>query len=133
MWLLLWPQHLCFDWSHDVVPLISEWNDRSNVLTAAAVILFLLVCVLILIQLVVIMKHGVRRDSNVVSSGLCIGLVLLVVPFLPSCNLMFPVGFTVAERVMSVISVCGSCVTAFCAGIRRLWGSASWQLKRLHG
>lgn len=33
------------------------------------------------------------------------GLVLLVVPFLPSSNLFFPVGFVVAERVLYIPSM----------------------------
>ena len=40
---------------------------------------------------------------------LTLGLVLLVVPFLPACNLFFRVGFVVAERVL-YLSSAGYCL-----------------------
>lgn len=40
---------------------------------------------------------------------LTLGLVLLVVPFLPACNLFFRVGFVIAERVLYLSST-GYCL-----------------------
>ena len=40
---------------------------------------------------------------------LTLGLVLLLVPFLPACNLFFRVGFVVAERVL-YLSSAGYCL-----------------------
>ena len=51
-------------------------------------------------------RNASRRAAQQAADGarathvLCVGLALLVVPFLPSSNLFFPVGFTVAERIM---------------------------------
>lgn len=40
---------------------------------------------------------------------LTLGLVLLVVPFLPACNIFFRVGFVIAERVL-YLSSAGYCL-----------------------
>lgn len=45
----------------------------------------------------------------VAARTLTLGLVLLVVPFLPACNLFFRVGFVIAERVLYLSST-GYCL-----------------------
>uniref|UniRef100_A0A8C5CJ61 dolichyl-phosphate-mannose--protein mannosyltransferase n=1 Tax=Gadus morhua TaxID=8049 RepID=A0A8C5CJ61_GADMO len=87
-WLLLCPWWLCFDWSMGCVPLINSVTDWRIVW------LLLLWCVLI----------GLISQESPVCATLTLGLVLLLVPFLPACNLFFRVGFVVAERVLYLSS-----------------------------
>ncbi|KAK0133747.1 Transmembrane and TPR repeat-containing protein 4 [Merluccius polli] len=97
-WLLLCPWWLCFDWSMGCVPLINSATDWRIVW------LLLLWCVLIgLISQALCSPDSQRRRT------LTLGLVLLVVPFLPACNLFFRVGFVVAERVL-YLSSAGYCL-----------------------
>lgn len=56
-----------------------------------------------------------RSDSNMDRSTdwkvdiLIMGLALLIIPFLPACNLFFYVGFVVAERILYIPSL-GFCL-----------------------
>lgn len=97
-WLLLCPWWLCFDWSMGCVPLIKSATDWRTAW------LLLLWCVLIgLISQALCSQDSQRRRT------LTLGLVLLVVPFLPACNIFFRVGFVVAERVL-YLSSAGYCL-----------------------
>uniref|UniRef100_A0A3B3XSJ6 dolichyl-phosphate-mannose--protein mannosyltransferase n=1 Tax=Poecilia mexicana TaxID=48701 RepID=A0A3B3XSJ6_9TELE len=97
-WLLLCPWWLCFDWSMGCVPLIKSATDWR------VVWLLLLWCVLIgLVSQALCSPDSQRRRT------LTFGLVLLVVPFLPACNIFFRVGFVVAERVL-YLSSAGYCL-----------------------
>ncbi|XP_010783056.1 protein O-mannosyl-transferase TMTC4 [Notothenia coriiceps] len=97
-WLLLCPWWLCFDWSMGCVPLIKSATDWRMVW------LLLLWCILIgLISQALCSQDSQRRRT------LTLGLVLLVVPFLPACNIFFRVGFVVAERVL-YLSSAGYCL-----------------------
>uniref|UniRef100_A0A3Q2UAV0 dolichyl-phosphate-mannose--protein mannosyltransferase n=1 Tax=Fundulus heteroclitus TaxID=8078 RepID=A0A3Q2UAV0_FUNHE len=97
-WLLLCPWWLCFDWSMGCVPLIKSATDWR------VMWLLLLWCVLIgLINQALCSPDSQRRRT------LTLGLVLLVVPFLPACNIFFRVGFVVAERVL-YLSSAGYCL-----------------------
>ena len=57
-------------------------------------------------------------SSLATARSLTFGLLLLVVPFLPACNLLFHVGFVVAERVLYIPSM-GFCVLV-AQGVRAL-------------
>lgn len=48
-------------------------------------------------------------SSSAPARTLTLGLVLLVVPFLPACNIFFRVGFVIAERVL-YLSSAGYCL-----------------------
>uniref|UniRef100_A0A3Q2EJY5 dolichyl-phosphate-mannose--protein mannosyltransferase n=1 Tax=Cyprinodon variegatus TaxID=28743 RepID=A0A3Q2EJY5_CYPVA len=97
-WLLLCPWWLCFDWSMGCVPLIKSATDWR------VVWLLLLWSVLIgLINQALCSPDSQRRRT------LTLGLVLLVVPFLPACNIFFRVGFVIAERVL-YLSSAGYCL-----------------------
>uniref|UniRef100_A0A3B4ZNR6 dolichyl-phosphate-mannose--protein mannosyltransferase n=1 Tax=Stegastes partitus TaxID=144197 RepID=A0A3B4ZNR6_9TELE len=97
-WLLLCPWWLCFDWSMGCVPLIKSATDWRMVW------LLLLWCILIgLISQALCSQDSQRRRT------LTLGLVLLVVPFLPACNIFFRVGFVIAERVL-YLSSAGYCL-----------------------
>ncbi|MEQ2244888.1 Protein O-mannosyl-transferase tmtc4, partial [Ilyodon furcidens] len=97
-WLLLCPWWLCFDWSMGCVPLIKSATDWR------VVWLLLLWCVLIGLISQALCSPDIQRRRT-----LTLGLVLLVVPFLPACNIFFRVGFVVAERVL-YLSSAGYCL-----------------------
>ncbi|KAF7656930.1 hypothetical protein LDENG_00034290 [Lucifuga dentata] len=104
-WLLLCPWWLCFDWSMGCVPLIKSATDWRMVW------LLLLWCVLIgLINQALCSQDSQRRRT------LTLGLVLLVVPFLPACNVFFRVGFVIAERVLYLSSAGYCLLLAFSLG-----------------
>lgn len=89
-WLLALPEALCCDWTMGTVALLKSWRDPRNLATLALIICLLVSTI-----------HALRKRSTALSMG----LVLLVVPFLPSSNLFFPVGFVVAERVLYIPSM----------------------------
>uniref|UniRef100_A0A8D3CZP8 dolichyl-phosphate-mannose--protein mannosyltransferase n=1 Tax=Scophthalmus maximus TaxID=52904 RepID=A0A8D3CZP8_SCOMX len=97
-WLLLCPWWLCFDWSMGCVPLIKAATDWRTAW------LLLLWCVLIGLTSQALCSQDSQRRRT-----LTLGLVLLVVPFLPACNIFFRVGFVVAERVL-YLSSAGYCL-----------------------
>ncbi|XP_077392865.1 protein O-mannosyl-transferase TMTC4 isoform X1 [Festucalex cinctus] len=102
-WLLLCPWWLCFDWSMGCVPLIRSTTDWRVVWP------LLLWCVLIgLVGQALCSPDGQQRRT------LSLALVLLVVPFLPACNIFFRVGFVIAERVLYLPSS-GYCLLLACA------------------
>ena len=93
-WILLAPDWLCFDWAfHCIRPI----QDFSDVRIAFAVLLFALILSVSLVSVR-------RNDSNVL-----IFLALMIVPFLPASNLVFTVGFVIAERnlYLSVLGFAG--------------------------
>lgn len=83
-WLLVCPEWLCFDWSLGCVPTITYPGDLRLLGSLSLWILILL--------LVYNSLYYYRSKS------LMVALVLLVLPFVPSTNLFFTVGFVVAER-----------------------------------
>ncbi|XP_055360762.1 protein O-mannosyl-transferase TMTC4 isoform X2 [Betta splendens] len=97
-WLLLCPWWLCFDWSMGCVPLIRSPADWRMVW------LLLMWCILIgLVGQALCSQDSQRRRT------LTLGLVLLLVPFLPASNMFFRVGFVIAERVL-YLSSAGYCL-----------------------
>ncbi|XP_034142797.1 protein O-mannosyl-transferase TMTC4 isoform X2 [Esox lucius] len=116
-WLLLCPWWLCFDWSMGCVPLIKSAFDWRM-----PWLLLLWSFLIGLINQAICSQDSQRRrtGSPVRSRSQCslwrqlvrtltLGLVLLVVPFLPACNIFFRVGFVVAERVL-YLSSAGYCM-----------------------
>eukprot|EP00940_MAST-03C_sp_MAST-3C-sp2_P003152 g3152.t1 len=95
--LLLWPNDLSVDWSAGSVDLVtSPWDLR----------LLLPVGLYAGLTALLVYTVFVSRDTYVGAA-----LALLVVPFLPASNLLFPVGFVLAERVLYTPSV-GFCMLA---------------------
>ena len=122
-WLLLSPAHLLHDYRNQAIPLVTSMWDPRNLCT-----LVTLATLLLLSRLTLIHHHNLRtrsectevkvhknrsgssRDGDAIShSVLLIGLMLSVIPFLPASNLLFPVGFVVAERVLYLPSM-GFCL-----------------------
>lgn len=91
-WLLLNPSNLCCDWTMGTVPLVTSVTDPRHLST----ITFTLV-------LAGLIHRILKRDRC--QKELPVILALTVIPFLPASNLLFPVGFVVAERVLYLPSM----------------------------
>lgn len=105
--LLVNPWWLCFDWSMGCIPVIESVSDLRIL---AVVALWLVLGGLVFVAL----KGSVERDQRCLSMG----LALIVVPFLPATNLLFRVGFVIAERVL-YLSTAGYCIVIV-LGVQRL-------------
>ncbi|XP_061706674.1 protein O-mannosyl-transferase TMTC1-like [Cydia pomonella] len=107
-WLLLCPWTLSHDWQMGSVPLVTSGWDPRNLLTVAALI------VLIALSYKCWIDLELQRHPPA-----AVGLMLLVIPYLPASNLLVTVGFVVAERVLYLPSVGSVILTAY--GIQLLW------------
>lgn len=97
-WLLLWPRPLCPDYSGPAVPLVHDpWRDTRAWAAAAT-------AMVALGGLAAAAFAAVLRGRRVALYA----ALLATLPFLPASNLLFPVGFVVAERVMYLPSA-GAC------------------------
>ncbi len=108
--LLFWPfQPLCHDWSLDSVPLVKTFSDSRNV-ASAFLLLFLIEKISYAFGLVIFSSHSfVKQLGGTLRTVIPIATASLLVPFIPASNLLFWVGFVIAERVMYLPSI-GSCV-----------------------
>ncbi|XP_069103481.1 protein O-mannosyl-transferase TMTC4-like isoform X1 [Argopecten irradians] len=106
-YLLVNPWWLCFDWSMGCIPVIQSLADPR---VLAVIVFWLVLGGLLFTALNGAMDHEKRCLS--------MGLALIVVPFLPATNLLFRVGFVIAERVL-YLSTAGYCVVIV-LGIQRL-------------
>lgn len=95
--LLVFPQYLCYDYSMDAIPIVRDFSDCRLLLPLTAYLGF-----------VAAVTTFVRLPPKHRRSAL-ISLALLVVPFLPASNILFPVGTVVGERLMYVPSA-GYCL-----------------------
>ena len=75
-WLMILPHWLCYDWAMGCIPLIEDYNDVR--------------ILAILVLWIVIFALSFRREFK--------ALILLILPYLPSSNLLVLVGFVIAER-----------------------------------
>jgi protein O-mannosyl-transferase len=98
--LLIFPHPLCAD--YESIPLVQNFFD-ARVLG----IIFLFACLGGLLCLT--FYPGLFRENN--QKSLLWGFAWLLAPFLPVSNLLFPVGFSVAERVLYLPSI-GFCILA---------------------
>ncbi|XP_052811152.1 protein O-mannosyl-transferase TMTC1-like isoform X1 [Mya arenaria] len=91
MWLLLAPARLCYDWQHGSIPIVHALTDMRNLVTVAMATIG---CYLGYKLLVSFTKE--RR--------LLWSVVLLLLPLFPASNILFTVGFVLAERVLYIPS-----------------------------
>ena len=91
-WLMLCPTQLSFDWSMDAIPLITTWWDVRNLGSVA-----------FYVGLAITMIKASHKKSILVA------FAVMLMSFLPATNLLFYVGFVVAERVLYIPSV-GLCL-----------------------
>ncbi|XP_069759228.1 protein O-mannosyl-transferase TMTC1 isoform X2 [Narcine bancroftii] len=111
-WLLLAPITLCYDWQVGSIPLVESLWDGRNMATAVfglGMVLLMHNCLL----------SAPKQDHREV----LVGLLFLVLPFVPASNLFFKVGFVVAERVLYMPSM-GYCILV-AHGLNRLCGVLS--------
>ncbi|KFM67129.1 Transmembrane and TPR repeat-containing protein 3, partial [Stegodyphus mimosarum] len=91
-WLLLFPCHLCCDWTMSTVPLVTCLWDIRNLGT-----IFLYGGILWIFRSITKLEEEARM-------AIIMSMSLLIVPFIPASNLLFPVGFVVAERILYIPS-----------------------------
>jgi tetratricopeptide (TPR) repeat protein len=91
---LLYPRHLCFDYGFACIPTIHSFCDLRNCLSLLA---YGLVC------------GTVFCAIRFVSVPLFVGLGLLIIPLVPALSILFPVGTTLAERLLFIPSA-GYCL-----------------------
>ena len=96
LWLLVAPVQLCADYSFESIPLITSLSDPRFALAVAALASLLILA-------------AIASTASTPRLPILAGLALLAVPFLPSTNLFFLVGFLVAERVLYIPSI-GFCL-----------------------
>lgn len=95
--LLAMPVTLMADYSHGTVPLVTQIWDLRNVETA-----------IFFTAMLILFAHSLGQSLRSYPACL-LALSLLVAPFIPCSNLLFPVGFVVAERVLYLPSL-GFCL-----------------------
>ena len=118
-WLLLCPSKLSYDWSMNAVPLVTSLTDpRSTVaLIFYAVLASLSLPLLPLLKILppffcqkqTFPPRPTQAGSLAVGPSLALALALTILPFLPATNLLFYVGFVLAERILYVPSL-GFCL-----------------------
>ncbi|XP_071539113.1 protein O-mannosyl-transferase TMTC1-like [Panulirus ornatus] len=92
-WLLLCPASLSYDWQLGSVPLVTSLCDVRNLASLAlySALLFLFLC------------HF--RCTTTERRVVVWSLLVLCFPFVPASNLLFRVGFVVAERLLYIPSL----------------------------
>lgn len=122
-WLLLCPATLSHDWQMGSVPLVTSPEDSRNLLTCLCFVLVLLLFARSLLDFEVCQRIFYRFTSSnnifrnklhvnvcmVVSyiqsqesAPIILGLLMLVLPFVPAANLFVTVGFVIAERILYI-------------------------------
>ncbi|XP_071548678.1 protein O-mannosyl-transferase TMTC1-like [Panulirus ornatus] len=92
-WLLLCPWTLAHDWQMGSIPLVTSVADPRNIASLSFyATLFLLI------------RAGCLTKGSE-GRAVLLGMSLLVLPFLPATNLLFTVGFVVAERILYIPSL----------------------------
>lgn len=97
VWLLVFPCDLCCDWTMGTVPLVTSLADPRNLATIT-VYLFLAAAT----------RAALQSDDRH-RRPLLMAISLACVPYLPASNLLHPVGFVIAERVLYLPSM-GFCM-----------------------
>ncbi|KAG8182833.1 hypothetical protein JTE90_000440 [Oedothorax gibbosus] len=118
-WLLLFPSNLCCDWTMGTVPLVTSIFDVRVFLTF---VFYMTICAII--------WKG-YKSQTVNSKRIILALSLFVFPYLPASNLLYPVGFVVAERVLYINSM-GFCMLV-AQGFRNLCHKYRNQKNYLYG
>ncbi|XP_026324290.1 transmembrane and TPR repeat-containing protein 4-like [Hyposmocoma kahamanoa] len=118
--LVIWPQWLCYDWSMGCVPLIHSTLD-FRILCIWAIYLYGVLVVRVIIQ----------NSWNISTKRLLIVTVsLTIIPFLPAANILYTVGFVIAERVLYIPSA-GYCLL-FAIGFKKILTSEKRQRYKLY-
>nr|CAH7716007.1 unnamed protein product [Callosobruchus chinensis] len=97
------------------IPLVTTINDSRNLMT------ILMFGITFLVTL-----RCLQDFENQKHTPMVLGLMLLIIPFLPAANLLVTVGFVVAERVLYIPSLGSIVLTVY--GVQILW--YSWTSQR---
>nr|CAI5822627.1 unnamed protein product [Callosobruchus analis] len=106
-WLLVCPATLSHDWQMGSIPLVTSISDSRNLVTC-----FFFGFAFILAARALADFESQRHPQIV------LGLLFLVIPFLPATNLLVTVGFVVAERVLYIPSL--GCILLVVYGLQLL-------------
>ncbi|XP_052088184.1 protein O-mannosyl-transferase TMTC1-like [Mytilus californianus] len=102
IFILLLPSTLCYDWQVGSIPLVETILDHRNLAT-----LFLLnVSTLFTLKWI---SNYKKYDSCQRTDVIFIVFLFSVLPFLPASNIVFRVGFVIAERTLYIPST-GYCI-----------------------
>ncbi|KAH1011700.1 hypothetical protein HUJ04_001017 [Dendroctonus ponderosae] len=112
LWLMLCPATLSHDWQMGSIPLVTTLGDSRNVATCFFLGLVFLLAI-----------RSIIDFENMRHPPLVLGLLLLVLPFLPASNLFVTVGFVIAERVLYIPSLGSILLTVY--GVQLLWTNYS--------
>lgn len=112
--LMLFPSSLCADWTMNSIPLVRNWDDVRNLYTVAFYLILLGLVVRSVIQLYSNRSKYWKNSVATFNEKTCLtlALCLTIIPFIPASNLLFPVGFVIAERVLYTPSIGYSLILA---------------------
>ena len=96
--LLLFPIKLCYDYSLTAIPIVREGTDVRLLYVVAAYLV-------ITGTLWWMVRLYLHPGSRAMGKRLLMCAVLIVVPWLPASNIMFPVGTVIGERLLYTPSV----------------------------
>jgi hypothetical protein len=100
VWLLIFPNQLCSDWSFGTIPLLETISD-------VRVPLVLLLYLVLSVVAYRVFFFGDRAGPSF--APLKMGIAIGALTYLPSSGFLFKVGFVIAERVLYMPrSVCNS-------------------------
>ncbi|XP_065645098.1 protein O-mannosyl-transferase TMTC4 isoform X2 [Hydra vulgaris] len=94
IWLLLSPHWLCFDWAMGCIPIVGSLTDLRLFAPMFMILCFSSICLKTLLNLKIYFMRC-----------FAMGVIFMVVPFLPSTNIFFRVGFVIAERNLYIPSI----------------------------
>lgn len=99
-YLMVFPNILCPDYSNVSIPVLESMLDQRVLLVCIGLTCFTGIALWTI-------RFALRVDTE--ASPVILSLAWLFLPFIPSSNLFFPVGFTIAERVLYSPSI-GYCL-----------------------
>ena len=121
-WLLLYPYPLCHDWSMGSIPLVESITDVRNLVTCSVTIMVAILVIYTTVtcksllpsdkQTDVVMPQAEEGDDcsqSQAKTSVLFALIMTLLPFIPASNLLFPVGFVIAERILYLPSM-GYCL-----------------------
>ena len=123
VWLLLNPYPLCHDWSMGSIPLVETITDVRNLVTLSVTFSIAIIFIHATVTYnplssldkqtdVTSTTHAVEESDDIQSrtkTSVLFSLFMALLPFVPASNLLFPVGFVIAERILYLPSM-GYCL-----------------------
>ncbi|CAH1643422.1 unnamed protein product [Spodoptera littoralis] len=117
--LFVWPQWLCYDWSMGCIRLVENMRDTRMVLVYSMYIFGM--------YMLETMYSG--RNMKITNRIMFFAVSLVVLPFLPAANILYPVGFVIAERILYIPSA-GYCLL-IAIGFNKLLDRRSTKFRKI--